>query len=112
MAENIKQIAVRIRTLREISGESAAKLAGLFNITQEEYLNFESGQTDIPVSFLYEIASHYKVELTALLTGGEPHRKAVSLARAQAREYSAGADISTGTWRLISPRKKWKSLRL
>jgi quercetin dioxygenase-like cupin family protein len=82
MAENIKQIAVRIRTLREISGESVAELAKLFKLELSEYAGFESGETDIPVSFLYEVAGHYKVELTALLTGGEPHRKAVSLVRA------------------------------
>lgn len=82
MDANIKQVAVRIKTLREISGETPAALAKRFNLSENEYLRFESGKTDIPISFLYEVAGYFKVELTALLTGGEPHRKSVSLVRA------------------------------
>jgi len=82
MDEKIKQVALRIKTLREISGETTAQIAGMLKITEKEYLVYESGAADMPVSFLYEIAGHYKVELTALLTGGEPHRKSVSLVRA------------------------------
>lgn len=82
MDEKIKQVALRIKTLREISGETAASAAGFLKITEKEYLVYESGAADMPVSFLYEIAGRYKVELTALLTGGEPHRKSVSLVRA------------------------------
>ena len=82
MEQNIKQVALRIKTLREISGETPEKLAGILKITEKEYLVYESGAADIPVSFIYEIAGHYKVELTALLTGNEPHRKSVSLVRA------------------------------
>ena len=82
MDSNIKQVAIRIKTLREISGETPESLAKLFKLSNDEYLRYESGETDIPVSFLYEIAGHFNVELTALLTGGEPHRKSVSLVRA------------------------------
>lgn len=82
MDEKIKQVSLRIKTLREISGETPAQVAGMLHITEKEYLVFESGAADMPVSFLYEIAGHYKVELTALLTGNEPHRKSVSLVRA------------------------------
>jgi mannose-6-phosphate isomerase-like protein (cupin superfamily) len=81
MSENIKQVATRIRTLREISGESVESLAQAFTVTPEEYRRFESGETDIPVSFLYEIAGHFKVELTALLTGEEPRLHRYSLVR-------------------------------
>lgn len=73
MIDHIKQVAVRIRDLREISGTSAETLATQLNIPLETYLGFESGNTDIPVSILFQIAHKFNVELTALLTGEEPH---------------------------------------
>jgi len=78
---NIKQIAERIRTLREIDGESIESAAKALGVKKEEYEGYESGKSDIPVSFLYEIAGRYKVELTALLTGGEPHMNTFSIVR-------------------------------
>lgn len=81
MAENIKQVATRIKALREIAGEPPAALASAFGIPTEDYLRFESGEADIPVSLLFEIAGHFKVELTALLTGEEPRLHRYCLVR-------------------------------
>jgi quercetin dioxygenase-like cupin family protein len=82
MSENIKQVALRIKTLREISGEPLEALAAAFSVPAADYRRFESGEADIPVSLLYEIAGHFKVELTALLTGEEPRLHHYSLVRA------------------------------
>jgi quercetin dioxygenase-like cupin family protein len=82
MTENIRQVALRIKTLREISGESLEALAKAFAVSLEDYRRYESGEADIPVSLLYEIAGHFKVELTALLTGEEPRLHHYSLVRA------------------------------
>ncbi len=82
MPEKIKAVALRIKTLREISGESIRDVSMKMNVPEEAYAGFESGKTDIPMSFLYEVANYFKVELTALLTGGEPHMHTYSLVRA------------------------------
>lgn len=82
MSEKIKQVATRIKALREIKGESVESLASAIGIAAEEYRRFESGEADIPVSTLYEIANRFKVELTALLTGEEPRLHRYSLVRA------------------------------
>jgi len=81
MSENIKQIATRIRALREIAGESVDVLAAELAISPEEYSRFESGEADIPVSLLFKIAHRFQVELTALLTGEEPRLHRYSLVR-------------------------------
>lgn len=81
MSEQIKQIAVRIRDLREISGFSAEAVAKDLNITGETYLEYESGNADIPVSVLYELANKFKVELTAILTGEDPKLRTYALVR-------------------------------
>lgn len=82
MSEKIKQIAERMKALREISGISAAALAKEFKIPTAEYEKFESGAADIPVSVLYEAAQKFNVELTTLLTGEEPKLHQYCLVRA------------------------------
>lgn len=81
MPEKIKLIAERIKDLREIAGLSIDELAKDFNIPVETYINYESGSVDIPVSFLYEVASKFNVELTAILTGDGPKLHSFSLVR-------------------------------
>lgn len=81
MSEQLKQIAARIKDLREISGISIKDLAKEFNISEKTYEEYESGNVDIPVSFLYEIANKFKVELTAILTGEGPRLHTYALVR-------------------------------
>lgn len=81
MSEQIKQIAMRIKELREIHGLSIENLASQLGIPLESYAAYEEGQTDIPVSILYGIANYFNVELTAILTGGEPKLNVYSLVR-------------------------------
>lgn len=81
MSDQIKQIAIRIRDLREISGLTVEVLAKELNISKETYMEYESGNVDIPVSFLYELANKFRVELTAILTGEDPKLRAYALVR-------------------------------
>lgn len=57
MNEQIRQIADRVRGLREISRLSAETCAQDLAIPVEKYREYESGAMDIPVSFLYQITS-------------------------------------------------------
>lgn len=72
MSEQIKLIASRIKELREISEISIEALAAELHISEELYREYESGNTDIPVSFLYQISTRFNVELSAILTGDNP----------------------------------------
>ncbi len=81
MCEQIKQIGMRIKELREISGISEEDMARQFNIPLELYKKYENGEADIPVSFLYQVANQFNVELTAILTGEEPRLRIYSLVR-------------------------------
>jgi len=82
MHEKIKQVASRIRELREIFGVSCATLAGEFQVAEADYQRYESGTVDIPVGILYQIAQRFQVELTTLLTGEEPRLRTYALTRA------------------------------
>jgi transcriptional regulator with XRE-family HTH domain len=81
MSEQIKQIAIRIKELREIHGLTIEELATKLNVSAEIYSIYEDGKADIPVSILYGIANLFNVELTAILTGDEPKLKLYSLTR-------------------------------
>ena len=81
MSDQIRQISARIKELREISGVSIEALAKELNISIETYKEYESGNKDIPVSFLYEIANKFNVELTAILTGEGPKLHSYALVR-------------------------------
>jgi transcriptional regulator with XRE-family HTH domain len=72
MTEQIQLIAERIKELREIAGISAESFANELNIEIELFLNYESGKTDIPVGFLFKVASRFNMELSALLMGDQP----------------------------------------
>lgn len=72
MSEQIKLIAARIKELREISGITTQTLAAELHIDENTYRTYESGDTDIPVSFLYEIANKFNVDLAEILTGDAP----------------------------------------
>ena len=82
MQEKVKQVASRIRELREIFGVSGAALAADLHIAEADYLQYESGTVDIPVGVLYQIAQRFDVELTTLLTGEEPRLRTYALTRA------------------------------
>lgn len=81
MSDQIKQIAARIKDLREISGISIEALAKELKVAAELYKEYESGTVDIPVGFLYEISNRFKVELTAILTGEGPRLHTYCLVR-------------------------------
>jgi len=81
MQEKIKQVASRIKELREIFGVSCGSLAGEFNIPEADYRRYESGAVDIPVGILYQIAHRFQVELTSLLTGEEPRLHTYAVTR-------------------------------
>lgn len=81
MPNQIKQIAARLRELRDISGISIEDLAKEFNVSVETYKEYESGNVDIPVGILYQASGKFKVELTALLTGDDPKLRTYALVR-------------------------------
>lgn len=81
MPEQLKQIAMRIKELRVIANISVETLAKELKIPIEVYIQYENGEMDIPVSFLYGIAQKFNIELTAILTGGEPRLHIYSLVR-------------------------------
>jgi transcriptional regulator with XRE-family HTH domain len=81
MKEKMKEIALRILELRELSDISSKEMAEYLNIPIETYWEYEEGKTDIPVSVLYEIAQKLNVDMGLLLTGEETRMHIFTLTR-------------------------------
>ncbi len=73
MNTQIKQIAERLRGLRDALDLSVSQAAEKCGISESDYLTYESGESDIPMSFICQVAQTFGVETTALISGEEPH---------------------------------------
>ena len=82
MDEQIKQIAERLRGLRDVLELTAEDIARDCDISAEEYRLAETGDYDISVSMLQKIARHYGIALDALMFGEEPKMSSYFLTRA------------------------------
>ena len=78
----IREMAGRIRELREITGLSTAEMARRTGVTEEEYRLCESGQRELNISFLYRCALSFGVDVTDLIEGHSPKLRSYSLTRA------------------------------
>ena len=107
---HIKEVATRLRGLRDALDLSIEQIAADCAVTPQEYADYEDGKKDIPVSFLHRIAAKYGVELTALLFGEEPKMQAYFVTRAgkgvkveRTKAYSY-QDLAAGfAHRVVSP---------
>lgn len=81
MNKQIQEIAERLRGLRDLLNIQPEDVAAVCHVSKGEYLGYESGKNDIPVSALENISKKYDVELSALLFGTEPNMKAFYLTR-------------------------------
>ena len=77
-----KQIPARVLEMREILDISIQEMAEKLGVTLEQYVGYENGSEDIPISILYEIAGIFKVDFNVLLMGEEARMRTASVVRA------------------------------
>lgn len=81
MDEQIKQIAMRLRGLRDALELSVEEVADRIGISVDGYKAMESGESDLSVSMLQKISSQFGVSLDELMFGEEPHMNTYFLTR-------------------------------
>ncbi len=81
MRENAKDIAQRIRGLRDDLGISLADMAAAVHVSPEQFARYETAAEDIPASVLTEVAARLGVDLGLLLTGESPRMTLFSVTR-------------------------------
>ena len=81
MDYKIREVALRIRELREISGFSTAEMAQRTGLTEEEYIQCESGNKNLSIAFLYRCTLSFGVDFGDLLEGSSPKLRSYALTR-------------------------------
>ncbi|MBQ2862616.1 MAG: AMP-binding protein [Clostridia bacterium] len=66
---NLKEIAGRIKDLREAKGYTTAELSKLCGVSEEDYLTLEQGESDFSFTFIYKCAKACDVEVVDILEG-------------------------------------------
>ncbi len=77
----IREMAQRIHTLREIIGLSTADMAAKTGITEREYIDCESGLSDLNFAFLYRCALALNVDVTDIIEGSSPRLAGYTVTR-------------------------------
>ena len=87
----IKEMAGRIRALREIEGLEPAQMAAKTGISVAEYIRCESGESDLNFAFIYRCALALNVNVTEIIEGYSPKLKSYTVTRAGAGQEIAKA---------------------
>ena len=69
MDYSLKEVAGRIKDLREAKGYTCEQLAKLTGVTLEDYMLLEQGETDFSFTFIYKCAKACGVEVVDILEG-------------------------------------------
>lgn len=82
--EQIKQIADRIKYLRDAVDMTAEEVANTISISLDEYYEYENGEKDIPISVIYSTAAALGVDPTELIIGEAPRMAEYCITRKNA----------------------------
>ncbi len=98
MNEQIKQIAERLKGLRESLNYSIEEMAAQCDKAVDAIELYESGDVDIPMSYLFDISQRLGIDTSTLISGEEPRMKnyyltrygtGISVERTKAYKYQA-----------------------
>ena len=68
-ANQLMDIAMRIRGMREILGYSMQYMAEQTEVSEQVYRQYETGTVDLPFTFLHKCSKVFGIEITILLEG-------------------------------------------
>ncbi len=78
----IKEMANRIKELREIESLSTLEMAERTGVSEEEYIKCEEGKSDLNFAFIYRCAQAFNVDVTDIIEGQSPNLRSYTLTRA------------------------------
>ena len=81
MNEELKQIGLRLKGLRDALELSQEEFAASCDIPVLDYVEYENGNRDFSISLLKRIATKYNVDLTTLMFDEEPRMNSYALTR-------------------------------
>ena len=81
VANQLAEVAGRIKEMRQISGYSEVEMAKLTDTTLAEYRTFEAGLADLPFTFIHKCALAFGIGITDLLEGHSAHLSSYTVTR-------------------------------
>ena len=81
MEYSLKEVAGRIKDLREAKGYTQEELAKLTGVSVEDYIVLEQGETDFSFTFIYKCAKACGVEVVDILEGTSTTLKSFAITR-------------------------------
>ena len=87
----IKEMAERIRELREIEGYTIEEMAKSTGVSPEEYEKCENGDSDLNFAFIYRCALALRVNVTDIIEGYSPNLKSYTVTRSGNGQQIANA---------------------
>ena len=77
----IKEIAGRIKELREIVNLTTAEMAAKTAVSEQEYIACENGESDLNFAFIYRCANVFNVDVTDIIEGYSPKLESYTVTR-------------------------------
>jgi len=90
--EQLMEIGSRIKEMREIMGWSIEEMAQKTQVSEQEYIDFENANADIPFTFIHKCALAFDVELTELLEGHSARLSSYTVTRKGKGQRTAKED--------------------
>ena len=79
--EKLKEIAFRIKEMRDISGISVSDMAEKTEVSVAEYQDYEAGKLDFPFTFIHKCSQVFGIGITDLLEGESAHLSSYTVTR-------------------------------
>ena len=79
--DKLKQIAERIRAMREISGFSIEEMAEKTEVTVQQYEQYENGMIDFPFTFIHKCSIVLGIGITDIIEGQSAHLRSYTVTR-------------------------------
>ncbi len=79
--DKLKEVARRIREMREIFGYSVEQMAEMTDVSVVDYNEYENGNRDFPFSFIHKCSLVFNIGISDLLEGQSAHLMSYSVTR-------------------------------
>ncbi len=77
----LKEVAFRIKEMREIAGYGIEEMSAKTDVTAEQYIRYEQGLADFPFTFIHKCAKVFSIGMTDLLEGKSSNLSAYTVTR-------------------------------
>ena len=81
MGYTLKEVAERIKELREAKGYTIGEMAKLTGVSLDDYVTMEKGKTDFSFTFIYKCAKACDVEVVDIIEGTSPTLSSYAVTR-------------------------------